>query len=90
MRLPSGSQARTDAIRRFCKTFVPDDVNEDDTLYFADQLASDDQHFLRLTMELRQVCLDCVLAPTNSAGASQLPSWVCVGDSAPQVFVCLK
>lgn len=66
LKLPSGSSERQAAIRKFSLTFVPTDVSEEDAFFYADRLAADDQEFLGLVMELRQVCvveelLSCVL-----------------------------
>ena len=55
LKLPSGSSERQAAIRKFSLTFVPADVSEEDAFFYADRLASDDQEFLGLVMELRQV-----------------------------------
>jgi hypothetical protein len=36
------SQARSDAIFNFCKTFVPCDISEDDVTYFSNNLINDE------------------------------------------------
>ena len=40
--LPVGSQERLSAIVAFCKTFVPLDVSEADTVHYANTLAADE------------------------------------------------
>ena len=52
---PNPSVARTDAIMTFCRSFVPVDVTEDDVAHFSGNLASDEEYFVSMQRELRQV-----------------------------------
>ena len=54
---PNPSVARTDAIMTFCRSFVPADVTEDDVTHFSGNLASDEEYFVSMQRELRQVRL---------------------------------
>ena len=53
-REPFSSEGRKEAIIAFCKTFVPPDVNEEDTLAYAEGLIADDEYFQSLVREISQ------------------------------------
>ncbi len=52
--LPFGSNERKETVRTFCTTFVPADVNVDDTLFYADGLCTDEEAFSALVREINQ------------------------------------
>ena len=49
---PQGSTARFEAIKLFCRSFVPIDVNEEDTIHYATQLAEDEVCFFFLNADI--------------------------------------
>ena len=49
-----GSAERKEVVETFCATFVPPDVNEEDTLAYAESLLGDDEAFLALVREIGQ------------------------------------
>ncbi len=52
--LPYGSEERNAAIRAFCLTFVPPDVNEEDSNAYADELSGDEEKFTGFVREMSQ------------------------------------
>ena len=63
---PNPSVARTDAIMTFCRSFVPADVTEDDVTHFSGNLASDEEYFVSMQRELRQVGPSILLYVPNN------------------------
>ena len=59
---PNPSVARTEAIMTFCRSFVPADVTEDDVAHFSGNLASDEEYFVAMQRELRQVLRSSLLS----------------------------
>lgn len=51
---PHGSSERREKVRAFCKTFVPSDVNEEDTFAYADGLSGDEEYFKSFLREMKQ------------------------------------
>ena len=62
---PNPSVARTEAIMTFCRSFVPADVTEDDVVHFSGNLASDEEYFVAMQRELRQVMRSRLLYTLN-------------------------
>ena len=71
---PNPSVARTDAIMTFCRSFVPADVTEDDVTHFSGNLASDEEYFLSMQRELRQVITSRTTTYTRINLRSILPN----------------